>query len=160
MLTDKSSIKWSVNYSGKAVDGMFPSFTSDIAFDPAHLDTSSVNVSINTAKATSTDSDAQASIAGGEWLAASQYPAAVFKSSGFSHLSRDNYQADGMLSLRGKTVKVSLPFTLKITGHNAAMDGTITLKRLDFGVGTGEWAKTDAVANDVKVTVHVEAINN
>src|SRR5262249_19923191 len=71
MLADKSSIKWVVSYSSKPVEGTFPSFTSDIAFDPAHLDKSSVNASIATAKVTSTDSDAQGSLAGGEWLAAS-----------------------------------------------------------------------------------------
>lgn len=160
MVPEKSSITWSVDYSGKPVQGTFSSFTSDIAFDPAHLDKSAVSVSINTAKITSTDKDAQGSLAGGEWLAAKQYPAAVFKSSSFKHIGGDNYEADGTLTIRDKMVKTVLPFMLKITGHDAVMDGTTILKRLDFGIGTGEWEKTDAVTNDVKVIVHVEAKNN
>src|SRR5262249_5720776 len=89
MLSEKTSIKWNVSYSGRAVDGTFPSFTSDIAFDPDHLTNSNVTVSVNTTKVTSTDSDAQGSLPGGDWFAAKQYPAAVFKSTSFKHVSGD-----------------------------------------------------------------------
>jgi len=159
VLSDKSSIKWAVSYSGKPVEGTFPSFSSDIRFDPTHLDKSSVNVSVSMAKVTSNDTDAQENLPGGDWLAAEKYPAAAFKSSSFHHLTGNNYEVDGDLTLRDKTVKVALPFSLRMTDHNAIMDGTAMIKRLDFGIGQGEWLKTDIVMDEVKVTVHVEAEN-
>lgn len=153
----KSSIRWSVNYGGKQVNGSFPSYTTDIVFDPAHLDRSKASVSVEVAKVRSSDSDAEQNLPSGDWFAAAQYPLAAFNSNQFKHISGDNYEADGSLTLRGKTKALNLPFSVKITGKSAIMDGQTIIKRLDFGVGQRDWAKTDTVGGDVKVVVHIEA---
>jgi len=54
-----------------------------------------------------------------------------------------------------------LPFTLKIAEAGdklrAEAKGETELKRLDFGVGSGQWRATDVVANEVRVTVNITA---
>jgi len=166
--SDKSSIEWSVSYGGKPLTGELP-FTAEIFFDPKHLSKSNVDVTINTAKVTSSDKDAKENLPGAEWFASKQYPTASFKSSAFQTYEESvlknikgynyNYVTEGTLTLRGKPVKITMPFSLKFSEDNSyvVMNGEVSIKRLDFGVGTGDWQKTDTVGNDVKVTVHLEA---
>lgn len=40
---------------------------------------------------------------------------------------------------------------------HATVDGQTALKRLDFGVGQGEWSDEAMVGNDITVNVHIEA---
>ena len=56
---------------------------------------------------------------------------------------------------------VEMPFTLEITqdenGNNIAnMNGSLTIQRLNYNVGEGEWSNTGNVANDVQIRVSVK----
>ena len=42
-------------------------------------------------------------------------------------------------------------------GGTASLKGTANIKRLDFGVGQGEWKETTWIANEVKVVVDIQA---
>jgi polyisoprenoid-binding protein YceI len=35
----------------------------------------------------------------------------------------------------------------------------LPINRLDFGVGQGEWAATDIIANGVQVQINIEAVS-
>lgn len=162
ILSEKSRIEWTASYIGQQVTGSFPRFSTDIAFSPEHLDKSRVRVSIPTTDVVSSDKDAAASLPTADWFASSDYPAALFEATNFHHLKDNRYEAVGTLSLRGHVVPVTLPFTLVLTQEpdgveDAEIKGETTLKRLDFGVGQGDWAKTDAVADAVKVAVTLSA---
>jgi polyisoprenoid-binding protein YceI len=47
---------------------------------------------------------------------------------------------------------VSLDFTLVIKGDVAQVSGSTRLNRTGFGVGSGEWAATDQIADSVAVS--------
>ncbi len=165
VLADKSSIEWSASYGGQLIKGSFSDFTADVVFDPQNLNASKVIAKIAMAKVKSTDSDAEASLPTNEWFGAAQYPVAVFETNNFKHIEADNFEATGTLTIRDKTIKITLPFTAKFYDdkdtspptHYARIMGETTLNRLDFGVGQGDWAKTDVVANEVKLAIHIEA---
>ena len=53
---------------------------------------------------------------------------------------------------------VVIPFTLDITGNEARMKGDVTLNRLEYGIGTGEWEDAKTVGHDVEVLINVTAI--
>ena len=77
-------------------------------------------------------------------------------------IDENQYIAHGELTLRGVTLPVDLPFTLTIVQdaagqHTARMEGSTTLKRLDFGIGQGDWRDTSMVGNDVIVRVSISA---
>jgi polyisoprenoid-binding protein YceI len=46
---------------------------------------------------------------------------------------------------------VPIDFTFENKDGGAWLKGTAKIKRLDFGVGQGEWKDTSAVGNDVQV---------
>jgi polyisoprenoid-binding protein YceI len=66
------------------------------------------------------------------------------------------YEAVGKLTIRDVTREARVPFTFRVAseaGANAGyMNGKTTLKRLDYGVGQGDWKATDQVGNDVGVS--------
>jgi polyisoprenoid-binding protein YceI len=61
------------------------------------------------------------------------------------------YTAQGTLTLRGvsKDVNVECQFTPGPSG--ATLTGTAALKRLDFGVGQGDWKNTEWIGDLVKI---------
>jgi polyisoprenoid-binding protein YceI len=165
VLPDKSSIEWTASYGGKPVTGSFPAYTADVAFDADHVDASRATIKIELAKVKSADHDAQENLPAPDWFSVARYPLATFDSTGFKHIRDDQYEAEGTLTVRDKTVKVTLPFTAKFSddntetspAHYAHITGETTVKRTQLGVGQGDWTQTDTIADDVKITVHLEA---
>ena len=81
------------------------------------------------------------------WLLHSaQYVADKFTSAG-----ANKYSATGKLTLRNVTKDVPIEFTFDSKDGTAWLKGTAKIKRLDFGVGQGEWKDTSTVGNDVQV---------
>ena len=63
-----------------------------------------------------------------------------------------NSVAVAELTIRDVTKDVALMFTLV---GKARLDGRLTIKRLDFGLGEGEWADTAWIGDEVTVMVQV-----
>ena len=62
------------------------------------------------------------------------------------------YAAVGALTLRGVTKDVPIDFQFTPSRAGAKLEGTAKLKRLDFGVGQGDWKSTEWVADEVKIS--------
>ena len=60
----------------------------------------------------------------------------------------------GTLSLRGVSKPVTLTFTWT-PGDKPVLAGKATVKRLEFGVGEGDWADTDLLPNEIAVSTKV-----
>jgi polyisoprenoid-binding protein YceI len=165
ILADKSAIEWTASYGGKPVSGSFRDFTADIAFDADHVDASRATIKIETGKVKSDDKDAAENLPTGEWFAAARFPLATFEATHFTHIKDDQFQVEGTLTVRDKTVKVTLPFTAKFyddkdaspPARYARIEAETLLKRTALGVGQGDWSQTDTIADDVKVVVRLEA---
>ena len=160
---DQSRLTFTAIQSGQPFEGRFD-FGGAIVFYPDHLDRSHVRIVIPTAsiKTGSGDRDAQAQSA--DWFDAAQFPEAVFEARQFQNDPTQSgaYNAKGMLTIRGVAVPVSLPFALQITSdadgtRTAHMTATVTLKRLDFGIGQGTWKDTQTIGNEVKIEISLTA---
>ena len=77
-------------------------------------------------------------------------PQARYLATRFRALGGNRYVAEGTLSLNGASKPVALEFTWT-PGAHTVLAGSTTLMRLDFGVGTGEWADTGLLPNEVRV---------
>lgn len=166
IIPEKSSVEFSALYGKDPITGAFPDFSAEIMFTPEKPEKSKIRFQFNLAKVSSSDKDAQSYLPLPDWFSADLYPVATFESTKVSKLSEKEYRVLGNLTIRDKTVPVELPFTLDIYQGDAAdrdkqfarVVGKTTIKRLDFGVGQGEWSKTDVIQNDVGITVKLEAV--
>jgi polyisoprenoid-binding protein YceI len=152
-----SRLGFSTTVSGGALNGAFRSWDAVIHFDPNDLAHSDVAVTIDIASAATGNGDADASLPDQDWLWTSHFPKATFAAKSFRATGPGRYEAAGVLTLRGVAKPLTLPFALAITGKTAKMNAQVSLNRLTFGVGQGEWKATDTVPATVSVNVALAA---
>lgn len=153
----KSRIGFSGIHAGNPFKGTFGQFAATIRFDPADLPGSKANVVIATASARTGDKFQETSLAGAEWLDPAKFPRATFATTRITAAGPGRYVADGVLTIKGKATPIRLPFTARIAGNTATMNGTAVLDRIALGMG----AKSDPggawVSKQIALTVEITA---
>ena len=150
-----STLGFSNTFQGESFDGRFDRWTAAISYDPANLATSKFDVEVDLASAKTGDSDRDGALPGTDFFDTAKFPKAHFVTTGFRRTGTQVI-ADGNLTLRGVTKPVSLAVTFKPQGSGATLDVATTLRRLDFGVGTGDYADTSVIGADVKIDAHLQ----
>lgn len=153
----KSSLGFTVNWSGEPFSAQFKRWNADIEFDPADLAHARAAVTVDLASEASDEPDFDSGLKGAQGFETSRFPAARFVVKSFTAKSGSSYLANGTLSIRGISREIALPFSLTVSGNTAHMTGTAHVSRTDFGVGQGEWAAPTPVSHDVTVTVDLTA---
>ena len=153
----KSRLGFTVLWSGEPFSAQFRHWNADIDFDPKDLAHARVAVNVDLASEASDEPDFDSGLKGAQGFETSRFPTARFIVKSVTAKSGNNYIARGMLSIRGISHDVALPFSLTISGNTAHMAGTAHVIRTDFGLGQGEWATPTPVAHDVTVTVDLTA---
>ena len=153
----KSSVSFGYKQMGVAMNGGFRRFDAHIAFDPAKVNAASAQIGIDLASIDTGSGEADAEVLGKQWFNTKLFPSAKFVSGSVHALGGNRYEALGKLSIKGRTLDISAPFTFKQVGNAGVFDGMFTLKRLDYAIGEGAWADVGTVANEVQIKFHVEA---
>lgn len=146
-----SQLTFVFNQSGADNTGRFHTFSTAIRFDPQDLAHSNITVTVDTTSADTGDADRDDELKGPNTLWVSRYPAASYTTTKIVAVGAGQFRADGTLTLRGRTGDVTIVFTFKPNGAAASLQGTATLMRTNYGVGTGEYESTDTLADEVKV---------
>ncbi|HEY0301801.1 MAG TPA: YceI family protein [Rhizomicrobium sp.] len=153
----KSRLGFTVLWSGEALNATFKTWKADIEFDPKDLAHARAVVTIDLGSEDSGSPDNDDGLKGPEGFSILQFPSAKFETTGFTAKGGNAYIAAGRLSLHGVVKPVTLPFTLTLNGNTAHLTGKAVVSRLDFGLGTGEWAGETPVAHGVTITVDLTA---
>ncbi|MGI8560995.1 MAG: YceI family protein [Luteimonas sp.] len=149
-----STLTFAGSYQGETFVGRFPGFATRLSFDPARLDDARLDVVIPLATATIGISDYDGELRGASFFDSAKFAQARYTARKFRRLGGGRFAADGTLSLRG----ISRPVTLEFTwtpGAKPILAGKATVQRLDFGVGSGDWADTDVLPNAIAVATKV-----
>lgn len=161
---DGSAIGFTATQQGRPVDGRFERFSADIDFDPDDLAHSRVDVVIDVASIATGHKDRDATLRSASFFDVERWPEARFASGDFVHQQGDRYEAHGQLTMRDVTRNVVLPFELTIGAHpdagaalQAKANGELTIKRLDYGVGQGDFASTATVGDEVVIRIAIVA---
>lgn len=157
--TRSSAIGFGYTYEDESgatdFNGRFTRWRADIRFDPDNLDTSNVVVTIEPASASTGIAAHDGALPGAEWFDAAAHPTATFSTTRIRANEGGGYEARGDLTIKGQTRSVDLPFRLTIDGDRAAMTGSLTIDRRDFGVGGG--AADDLISREIRIDVRVDA---
>ncbi|MBI0326278.1 YceI family protein [Burkholderia plantarii] len=138
-------------------EGVFRKFSADVKFDPARAAQGSAQVSIDIASFDLGDKMYNDQVAGKEWFDAKAFPQASFVSSSIAPAGGNKYNVAGKLTIKGKTVPVTVPVTVTDSGATRVFDGVLPIQRSTFGIGTGEWKDTSVVADEVQIRFHLVA---
>ncbi len=155
--TDKSTIHFTYKQMGVAVDGQFRKFASQITFDPAKPSAAKATFEVELASVDTGAPEGDQEVAGKPWFNTRAFPIAKFVSGTVKPLGGNKVEVAGQLTIKGKTQDVVVPATFTAQGNSGVFDGSFTIRRADFSIGEGSWAKFDIVANDVLITFRITA---
>lgn len=159
IVPNESSLTFTATQNDAPVTGQFKNFTGEINFDPNHLSTNNVKIIVDTGSITDPYNQLSDTLKTPDWFNVKLFPQAVFQSGDFVKTADKTYQSKGTLTIRDKTLPVTLVFTQEeYTPTKAVIKGSTTVKRTAFGVGQGEWADTKAVKDDVQINFKITAV--
>ena len=148
---DKSSVSFVFKQMGVPVDGKFAKFAAKINFDPAQVTKATAQIDVELNSIDTGNGEANDEAKGKAWFNAREFPLARFVSSGVKALGGNRYEANGKMSIKGRTRDVVTPFTMRQEGSLIVLEGSIPLQRLQYAIGEGAWSDTGTVADEVQV---------
>jgi polyisoprenoid-binding protein YceI len=152
LVPEKSQIAFVSKQMGVPVEGSFKRFDAQVAFDPKKPEGGSVVLQIDTASAGFGIPMSDAELPKPTWFDTTHFPQASFRSSAIKALGEGRFEMAGKLTIKGVSKAVTVPVSITSSGGAYSVaTGTLTIQRLDYKVGDGEWTDTSVVGNDVQV---------
>ena len=147
----QSRLEFTGVQAGAEFKGVFHKFTATVDFAPDAPADSRIDVQIDMNSADSMDKDRDGTMRGPDIFDVAHFPTAHYVTRSISKTAA-GYSAVGALTLRGVTKDVPIDFQFAPAPGGAKLTGSAKLKRLDFGVGRGDWKSTEWVGDAVKVS--------
>ncbi len=144
------SLQFTAVQAGATFTSAFGRFQVRFDFDEAKPAAGRLDVTVETKSVDTADVDRDEILRSRDFFWCEQHPEAVFHAGKFE---RDGagWRANGELTLRGVTRPVLVRFELAPGPMQLVMKGKADLRRLEFGVGQGEWSATEWVGDEVGV---------
>jgi polyisoprenoid-binding protein YceI len=137
------------------VDAPFKRFDGSIHYDPAHAADAHATLHVDTSSLDVGDDDSDAEVRGASWFDCAHFPTATFESTRITTRDAQHFDANGNLTIKGRTRPVTVTVGVAPAAHGSAYDGSFELSRRDFGIGDPQW---DPVLDDrVHVRFHLLA---
>jgi polyisoprenoid-binding protein YceI len=137
--------------AGADFKGQFHKFTAAVDFAPDALADSRLDVTIDLNSVDSMDKDRDKTMRGADIFDVARIPTAHYVTKSITKTAA-GFTAVGALTLHGVTKDVPINFQFAPAASGAKLDGSGSLKRLDFGVGQGDWKSTEWVGDVVKIS--------
>ena len=151
----KSTLEFTFIQAGAQNKGKFTRFPVSFDFSPGNLGGSRLEVTVEIGSLDTGDKERDDTLRGEDLFAVTKFPQAHFSASQFNRTAA-GYEAIGKLTIRGVTHDARVPFAFRTAEEQGVavgyMSGRTSVRRLDFGVGQGDWKATDQVGNEVGVT--------
>jgi polyisoprenoid-binding protein YceI len=147
----RSALEFQFVQAGAQNKGKFTRFQATLDFSPDSPQTDKLDVIVDVNSIDTGDKERDDTLRGADLFSVSKFPQAHFTSTQITKTAT-GYDAAGKLTLRGVSRDIHVPFSFKSAADAAYLTGKTTIKRLDFGVGQGDWKSSEWVGNDVTVT--------
>lgn len=151
----KSTLGFQFVQAGARNQGKFSRFPVTLDFSPDALASSKLDVVVQMSSLDTGDQERDDTLRDSDLFDVAKYPQARFTSTQIGKTA-NGYDAVGKLTIRGVTRDQHVSFTFRTADEQGRpagyLTGQTTIKRLDFGVGQGDWKSTEWVGNDVTVS--------
>ncbi len=152
IVPEKSAITFGFRQMGVAMDGNFRKFNAQLQLDTARLDKATGRIEIDLASIDTGSAEADQEVVGKSWFHVAAHPKASFVLKQLKATGANQYEVAGQLTIKGQTRELSAPVKLSPQGQ---LTGSFVMKRADFGIGEGLWARFDVVANEITVNFNL-----
>jgi polyisoprenoid-binding protein YceI len=148
---EKSKVIATFTQSGVDVDVAFKKFAAEVNYDPDAQNNTSAKIAVDVSSFDIGDAEYNKEVQKPEWFNTGKFPQATFVTETVRTISPTQLQANGILTIKGKSHNVVVPISVKPDGKAWSFSGELPIKRNDYNVGEGEWTATDMVADEVKI---------
>ena len=161
-----SNIYFDVRHTYATVRGKFKDFSGSLQFDPDNLALGSVSFQVNTKSIDTGIPNRDNHLRSEEFFASNKYPAMTFQSIGVKQKEGNQYILEGNLTIKGKTHKVTVPFTYFGTRENplkkgqrvAGFETRFSIDRLEYEVGPGKYFEMGVIGRNVDILIALEVL--
>jgi polyisoprenoid-binding protein YceI len=153
-----SSLAFTFSQLGADNTGRFKTFATEFSYDEANPAQGSLLVRVMIDSLDTGDAERDGTLKSADLFDAKGYPAATYVARSLARGASGGLEAVGKLTIRGVSKDVRLPLTLKPVSNGLELSGQVYIKRLDFGIGQGEWKSTESVGDEVKVQYKVALV--
>ena len=151
----KSTLEFNFSQAGAQNKGKFKQLAASFDFAPDNLAASKLDVTIEVGSLDTGDQERDDTLRSADLFAVTKFKQAHFSATQIAKTAT-GYEALGKLTIRDVTRDARIPFALRTAAEAGAsvvyMTGKTSVRRLDYGVGQGDWKATDQVGNDVGVS--------
>jgi len=161
-----SNIYFQVRHTFVPVRGLFKDFSGTINFDAASQKMHSITFQVQVDSINTNITKRDNHLRSNDFFAARQFPQMSFTSSKITPLDNHRYRVQGQLTVRSVTKEVEIECRflgmqdnpLKKGQKVAGFEAEFSINRLDYNVGTGQFAKMGVIGEDVHILVALELL--
>jgi polyisoprenoid-binding protein YceI len=161
---DHTSVTFAVKHFFSTVNGNFTEYDGSFSFDSDKITGSKFTFNIPVSSINTNNKKRDTHLNSEDFFNAEKFPEIKFVSTKFEKKSDTEFIVHGDLTIKDVTKKVAIP--VEITGkmEHPMMKGTkilglafkTSINRTDYKVGTGNWATTMVVGDNVDVEINLE----
>lgn len=144
----RGSVSFEVKQAGAPFRGKFRNFGGTVCLSEGHA--TRVDAWLDVASVDSGLPEIDTALKGSEFFETRQYPRITFASRSVE-MRGSSQIVNGVLQVKAARKDLVVPFDLRRDGAGTLVSGSLTLNRLDYGIGTGEWSNTNWLGAEVKV---------
>lgn len=151
----RSSLEFEFLQAGARNKGHFQRFPVSFQFSPGALEGSRLEVGVEMNSLDTGDKERDDTLRSADMFDTGHFAQARFASQRIVRTAQ-GFDAVGTLTLRGVTREVHVPFTFRSASESGRevgyLSGRTSIRRLQFGVGQGEWRSTEWVGDEVGIS--------
>lgn len=144
-----TSITFEIKNLGITTGGSIGGLQTKVHFNPSGLNSSTLEASVDVNTINTENSSRDEHLRSEDFFDAAHFSKISLKSISFKHKGGDNYTGRFLLTIKGRTKQIDIPFTFSDRDNMISFKGTFKLNRLDFGVGS----KSMILADEVTVNI-------
>jgi len=157
-----STVVFKYNYGSDEYQGSFTNLQANFDIDPTQPGSCDFDVTIDIENIDVDSPEVLDYLLDYELFDVDTWPTATFSAEKCRLTGVMSFESDGTLTIRDQTNPMTFPFDLSIETCDGQvcfhLTSSVTVLRLEYGVGQGYWANTAEVPNEVEVVVDVYAM--
>jgi polyisoprenoid-binding protein YceI len=152
-IPDNAPVVFTAISNAKKMKGCFTDLSSDSRINMNNLTTSTINYKIAVSSINTGKSGINSMVQDNSWFDASRHPFISFQSVKIEKTTA-GYHAIGYLTLKGRTVPVSMPFSVEqSTTDSYIIKGTLSINPTTYGIGPNKvYPRVVAISLDIPAT--------
>jgi polyisoprenoid-binding protein YceI len=154
----RSQITFTSRQMNVPVEAKFNKFTAQLTFNAAKPETGKAAIDIDVGTFDIGNDEINAEVHKRDWFDSKSFPRATFFSTSVRALGNGRFEAQGPLTIKGRTHEITVPFIVKTdSSGNSIFEGMFSIRRLQYSVGERVWKHTDVVADEVQIRFRLYA---